>query len=112
MTDMDEALRWQQIVRLAAKRMDTLRLSDEVDEYFCEEYREALLAAGATDSDIDNVAAFVMTLVLQNTAPDSDERRQSLEAIASHLACRDTIIGIGQGDAWASVRFPTREMIQ
>jgi hypothetical protein len=104
--------RWQQLARAALERMDALRLSDELDESFYEALRESLVAAGATDAEIDAMAAWLVTKIVEWTGTRSDARYEQFELIVDHLACSTMRVCLGKADAFVSVEFPNRPRLQ
>jgi hypothetical protein len=78
---------YQQVLRSAFERMHRQRHT-ELDESFWQAMRQSLVAAGATDSEIDSVAAYMVTVIVEATDvrgkdPESasvlrNERRQQL----------------------------------
>jgi hypothetical protein len=108
MTPRERLDRWQRIMRVAFERIDALRLSDDLDESFYEPLRAALVAAGATDREIDGVAELLITWVVQTTAPDSETRVSQFALIIDHLACTTVRIGLTPGDTLLTVDFPDR----
>jgi hypothetical protein len=111
MTDRERIERFQHVLRTALPTMLAQRLSDDLDEWFWSTFRDALLGAGATDREIDSVAAYMVTMVVDGTAPDSEARREQFGLIAQHLAERDMHVRIGGGDSSIWVEFPQRPRI-
>ena len=70
--------------------------------------RESLLAAGAGDTDIDALAAYLARLVVECTDADSEERTSQFELLSHHLACTDVTVRISPDDQVITVQFPAR----
>jgi hypothetical protein len=102
--------RHQQVLRRALERLGALRLSGELDEYFFTEWRAALLAAGATDADIELNVAFMASVVARATH-DAARCQEQLELISEHLACADMDVHLGKDGTVKRVVFPTRPSI-
>jgi hypothetical protein len=69
------------------------------------------LAAGATEREIDSLAAFHVVKVVEWTAPRSETRLEQFELIGAHLACTDMEVRIGTGDCYVWVAFPNRPKV-
>jgi hypothetical protein len=111
MTPRERFERWQRVLRGALQAIDALDLPDELDESFWAAMREAMLAAGATDAEIDALAAHFVAYVVEHTAAESDERWEQFELITQHLSCTDMHVRIVKGDAFVFVEFPSRQRI-
>lgn len=107
--------RRRRLVRAAWATIETLRLGSELDELFCSAFRDSLLTEGATDSDIDAVAEFHASLVVEYST-DRAIRDEQLEAIAQRLACTSMIFHVAHlvdgGSMLTRVDFPTRPKVQ
>jgi hypothetical protein len=103
--------RFQQVVRTALERLDALRLTDDLDESFYEALRTALVAADATEREIDALAVCYVVHVVECTAPHSETRLEQFELIGAHLACTDMEVRIGTGDCYVWVAFPNRPKV-
>jgi hypothetical protein len=79
-----------------------------VDESFYDALRESLVAAGATEAEIDVIAQLFITWVVENTEPDSEERVSQFELITEHLARTKVRITLNQADTVLTVEFPNR----
>jgi hypothetical protein len=101
----------QYVLRAALQQIDRSRFSDDADEAFWVALREALTGAGATEREIDLVAASITRSVVCNTA-DADRRDEVLELIAQHLVRTDMTIQIGPRVCDTNVEFPERPRIQ
>jgi hypothetical protein len=104
--------RWQRMLGIALEKMDGLRLSGELDESFYEELRASLLAAGATGAEIDGLAAWLVTKIVEWTPGGSGERDEQFELIVDHLACTKMRVCLGGADSFVSVEFPNRARVQ
>jgi hypothetical protein len=71
-----------------------------------EALRESALAAGASDADIDALAAVVVRVVV-DTITDPETRREQFELIAAHLSKTDLTVRI-RPDGFTKVKFPNR----
>jgi hypothetical protein len=96
--------RRQRVLRAGLEKMGTLRLSGDPDESFYDALRESVLAAGATDADIDALATYVVDSIVEQTADDPENRRLQFELIALHLSCADMIICPGRASTGTSRR--------
>jgi hypothetical protein len=92
--------------------MNALRLSDESNESFDEALRESMSAEGATDGEIDAVAALDMTAAVEQTELDSEERLSQFELITDDLACTKVRICLNQADTGLTVEFPNRPRLR
>jgi hypothetical protein len=110
-TDPEVLERWRRVALMAHERMQRLHLP-ELDESFWEALRESMLAAGATDREIDGLAAYFVTFVVQSSKPGDELRAEQIELIARHLACADMTVRLGKADSFVSVEFPNRPRIQ
>jgi len=108
MTTPDLAARSRQLLRDTLAKLDTFRLPDSLDESWYEALRASLVAAGATDQEIDRVAACLIVAIVGSTAPGSEERVAHFEYITDHLACTKVRISLGQADTVLSIEFPNR----
>jgi hypothetical protein len=100
------------VLQGAVERLDRAHFSaSPPDEYFWSLMREAMLAACATDGEIDALAAHFIVWTVENTVPRSEERRGQIELIADSLACTAVTVGIGGGDTHVRVEFPSRESV-
>jgi hypothetical protein len=108
MTPREHFERLQRVVRAALERMAALRLPDDVGQSFYESLRESLVAAGATDTEIDGIAQLFLTWVVEGTEPGSEERLSQFELITDYLACTKVRIGLNQADTVLTVEFPNR----
>jgi hypothetical protein len=108
MTPRDRTERWQRLGRAVLEQVDALRLSDDLDECFYEAVREALVTAGATDTEIDGMAALFITWATEQTAPGSDERESQYDLITTHLARTTVRISANKAKSTcASARNPS-----
>jgi hypothetical protein len=83
-----------------------------VDADFWAAIRETVLAAGATDTDIDILAVYFVVFVVEGTdSTDRDEREYQLELLARHFTCTDMTIRIGRSEDRIAVEFPSRPRI-
>jgi hypothetical protein len=81
-----ENVRLQRIVRAAVERMLALPIGDDVDETFYEALRWSLVAAGATDAEIEGIAHLFMKWTVERPELNSERRVSQLDLIADHLA--------------------------
>jgi hypothetical protein len=103
--------RRQRLLQLAAEKIEALRLGD-ADEVFYAALRESLLAAGATDADIDALADYLARGVVEWTADDPDERHSQLELLGRHLARTDMDVHIRNNVTVLRIDFPSRPTVQ
>jgi hypothetical protein len=87
--------------------MRTLRLPGDLDENLYTALRESALAAGASDADLDALAAAVVRVVV-DTATDPEARRAQFELIAEHLSCTDMTVRIRRDGSFTKAEFPNR----
>ena len=97
MTDREHIERWQLVLRVALERMDALRLIDELDESFYEALREFLIAAGATQGEIDTLVHVLITFIVGT--------RQELIPMMQGKACEAEAKAGLDCDQVAPVRF-------
>ena len=81
-----ENVRLRLIVREAIERVKALPIGDELDETFWEALRWSLVAAGATDAEIEGIAQVFVEWTVEQPGLDSEQRTSQLELIADHLA--------------------------
>jgi hypothetical protein len=81
-----ENVRLQRIVREAIARVKALPIGDDLDETFWEALRWSLVAAGATDAEIEGIAQVFVKWTVEQPGLDSEQRVSQLELIADHLA--------------------------
>jgi hypothetical protein len=116
LTDRDAFERLQGIFRAALVQFkhDPANSNDPVSgvvgEAFYRGWRNALLAAGATEADIEAMAYLNVLRVVDSTERGSEEREQQFELIAHHLACTDMTVRIRPDDTNVRVEFPDRPM--
>jgi hypothetical protein len=91
--------------------LDALEGAGRVDEGFYTGLRQDLIAAGATDTEIDGLAATMAIVVVESTEPTSPTRDEQFALIVDHLACTCTRITLGKNDAAVAVEFPNRPQI-
>ena len=105
--------RWQAVVRRACPHLLALRGSwrGTIDDEYCADWRKAMLAAGATERDIDVLAVFLVLLVIADTERDSPDRQEHIERIAEQVARTSMVVLIGLGDDYVRVEFPDRPLI-
>lgn len=108
MTPKERFERLQRVWRQALEQLDTLHLSGDLDESFYDAWRDCLLSAGATDGEIDCMAASLVTTVVERTEDQAELRREQFELIAHHLASTDMRVTIGKDDSYIAVEFPSR----
>jgi hypothetical protein len=101
--------RWM-LVRHAAEAVGG-RPIGEVDDACWDALRARLLTAGATEREIDRLAVYFVTWIVNNTEPESEERQEQFEWLAGHLACTEMDIAVGIDDAFVAVKFPSRPRI-
>jgi hypothetical protein len=82
-----------------------------VDEDFYTGLRQDLIAAGATNREIDDLAATLVVGVVEATEPTSATRDEQFELIVDHLACTRMRITLRKDDAAVAVEFPDRPRI-
>jgi hypothetical protein len=108
----EETKRRRHVSKATREKLATLRLPREADESFYAGLRECLLAAGATEADLDGVAAGCVVIVVECMRPEwEDERRDQFELIAHHLACADMVVSLGEGDSYIQIQFPNRARV-
>jgi hypothetical protein len=80
--------RFEELMRRVSKHLKAVRFAPvDLDEYFWDMLREALLAAGATEDEIHRFAVFIMCWITDQLDPDDREgREQQCELIAFDLA--------------------------
>jgi hypothetical protein len=83
----------------------------DADESFWALKRESLLAAGATEADIDALAAFYIAMIAEAMAFDLDRCKEQIEAIVDHLVCCTEVDVRIRNNAVLSVIFPDRDRI-
>jgi hypothetical protein len=71
-----------------------------------------MLAADATDAEIDALAAWLVTTIVEWTPAGSGERDEQFELIVDHLACTRMRVCLGKADSFVSVEFPNRPRLQ
>ena len=108
MTPRDRMERWQRIGRQVLEKLDALRLTGEADEYFYQTLRDAFVEAGATDAEIEVMAQFLITLVVEQTAAHSEARMSQFELITDHIACTTVRIRLSHADTVLLIDFPDR----
>ena len=92
---VEEYRRCQAVVRHAYPQVpDSL---GPLDDEYCAAWRTAMLAAGATERDLDVLAVLLVLRVIMLTERDSSDRRDLIECIARHLAGTSMVIRIGGG---------------
>lgn len=98
--------RWQQTVCRAIPRVfHSTGLMDEADYAG---WRQAMVAARASERDIEVLAVFLVLLVLAQTPAKSDARRRHIEAIAEHLAETSMTVRVIDDVPYVRVEFPDR----
>jgi|SRR5579862_457086 len=102
--------RLQALLGQALQALCGLRLAGELDEELLSSLRDALLAAGAGEREIDIVAVWLVTWIMQETSP-SEKRRDYLEAIARHLGHTDVRVRISRDDQPLDVGVPGRAAV-
>jgi hypothetical protein len=108
---VERFVRWQQVSQAAFEQLRSRSLGEtDVDEAFYAALRECLLAAGATDGDIDIMAAHFVTVAV-GLWPEWDDRQAQFELIATYLACTDMVVRLGAGDSFIAVQFPDRPRV-
>ena len=81
---VEEYRRCQAVVRHAYPQVpDSL---GPLDDEYCAAWRTAMLAAGATERDLDVLAVLLVLRVIMLTERDSSDRRDLIECIARHVA--------------------------
>ena len=99
---------WQAVLGRAYPHLLDWRDSP-FDDACCAAWRRAMLAAGATERDLDVMAVFLVLLVIMRTKHDSPDRQDLIECIALHVAGTSMMIRIGGGVAnYVAVEFPDR----
>jgi hypothetical protein len=63
-----------------------------------------MLAAGATERDLDVLAVLLVLRVIMLTERDSSDRRDLIECIARHVAGTSMVIRIGGGPGQSELR--------
>ena len=91
--------------------LDALEGVGMVDEDFYTGLRQDLIAAGATDTEIDGLAATMVVGVVESTEATSPTRDEQFALIVDHLACTRMRISLGKNDAAVAVEFPNRPLI-
>lgn len=101
---------YARIRALLLRATDTMLLSryGRPDERFWSDYRTALIAAGATESDLRFVATLAVLLIGQCQTDSSDDRDEQIELIARHLVEADITTRM-RGALVLSVAFPGQE---
>jgi hypothetical protein len=106
---VEEYRRCQAVVRHAYPQVpDSL---GPLDDEYCAAWRTAMLAAGATERDLDVLAVLLVLRVIMLTERDSSDRRDLIECIARHLAGTSMVIRIGRVANYVVVEFPDRPRI-
>jgi hypothetical protein len=105
----DQFERRQHVVDAAVKRIDVSRFT-HTDEGFWVALREALIAAGGTEREVELVAASLVRWVV--TTADADCCEEVLELIAERLVRSDITIRVGPRVCDTSVEFPDRARVQ
>jgi hypothetical protein len=67
-----------------------------------------MLAAGATERDLDVLAVLLVLRVILHTKRDSPDRGDLIECIVRHVAGTSMVVRIGRGDDYVAVEFPDR----
>ena len=106
---VEEYRRWQAVLGRAYPHL--LDCRGPFDDECCAAWRRAMLAAGATERDLDVMAVFLVLLVIMRTKRDSPDREDLLECIARHLAGTSMVIRIGRVANYVVVEFPDRPRI-
>src|SRR6516162_3258087 len=100
---VEEYRRCQAVVRHAYPQVpDSL---GPLDDEYCAAWRTAMLAAGATERDLDVLAVLLVLRVIMLTERDSSDRRDLIECIARHLAGTSMVIRIGRVANYVVVEF-------
>jgi hypothetical protein len=76
--------RWQAVVLRAYPHLPGL--ARPLEDEWCAAWRTAMLAAGATERDLDVPAVFLVLRVILHTKRDSPDRGDLIECIARHVA--------------------------
>ena len=92
---VEEYRRWQAVLGRAYPHL--LDWRGPFDDECCAAWRRAMLAAGATERDLDVMAVFLVLLVIMRTKRDSPHREDLIECIARHVAGTSMVIRIGGG---------------
>jgi hypothetical protein len=106
----------ERLVRARTERwvrvlLDALEGVGMVDEDFYTGLRQDLIAAGATDTEIDGLAATMVVGVVESTEATSPTRDEQFGLIVDHLACTRMRITLRKNDAAVAVEFPNRPLI-
>jgi len=102
----ERATRCHDLLVAALTALESQRLPAG-DAWFYEALRETLVAAGATDDEIDGVAwSYVVAIV--KGPPDAEVWDAQLDLIAEHLACTRLHLSVNPADLVIRVDFLDR----
>jgi hypothetical protein len=79
-----------------------------MDDYFYEMLRESMVRAGATDAEIDSMAAWIVACIVKSTEAGSVERHEQFDLIVEHFCCTSMRIALGNAGGVVRVEFPER----
>ena len=106
---VEEYRRWQAVLGRAYPHL--LDWRGPFDDECCAAWRRAMLAAGATERDLDVLTVFLVLLVIMRAKRDSPDRQDPIEGIAEHVARTSMVVRIGQVANYVAVEFPARPRI-
>jgi hypothetical protein len=111
-TDREHMERLQSLWRHAVAIMEGVRHRGQPDASFLQDFRSALVQAGATGREIEASATVIISLVIDGTG-DAEERAHQLELIAEHLCQRASMdVHLDRAGSVQRVVFPERPRIQ
>ena len=111
-TEARERLVRERTERWVRMLMGALARRGRADEGFYTDLRQDLIAAGATDTEIDGLAAALAVCIVKVTKPTSSARNEQFGLIVDHLACTFMRIELTANDDVLDVEFPNRPTIQ
>ena len=102
---------WRTLLRPEIARRPGPFRDEELDDSYWVTMRAWLLEMGATERQIDQLAAFMVCLVVMLTSAHSAERHEQLDLIATYLARTDMDVRLDPLDRCAQIDFPCRETV-